>query len=62
MQRMIVYTKDICQLTGKGEKYARSLMKKIYDFSNKSTDVPLTLIEVCNYLKIDSEQAKKWMR
>ena len=62
MQRMIVYTKDICQLTGKGEKYARSLMKKIYDFSNKSTDVPLTLIEVCNYLKVDSEQAKQWMR
>jgi len=59
---MIVYTKDICQLTGKGEKYARSLMKKIYEHSNKSTDVPLTLIEVCNYLKIDSEQAKKWMR
>jgi hypothetical protein len=59
---MIVYTKDICQLSGKGEKYARSLMKKIYEHCNKSTDVPLTLIEVCNYLRIDSEQAKKWMR
>lgn len=62
MYRMIVYTKDICQLTGKGEKYARSLMKKIYNHNNKSYDLPLTVIEVCDYLRVDVEQAKKWMR
>jgi len=62
MKQLFVYTKDLCQLTGKGEKYARALMKKIYEHSGKSPDKPLTLIEVCDYLEIDIEKVKKWMR
>lgn len=62
MHRIVIYTKDICQLTGKSDKYARGLMKKIYAYYNKSQDIPLTVVEVCNYLRIDVEQASKWMR
>lgn len=62
MYRIIVNTKDVCQLTGKGVKYSRSLMKKIYLHYNKNTDLPLTFFEVCDYLKIDAEKVKHWMR
>lgn len=62
MYRIIINTKDVCQLTGKGAKYSRALMKKIYQHYNKNTDLPLTFFEVCDYLKIDAEKVKHWMR
>lgn len=62
MNRIVVYPKDLCQFTGKSEKYARALMKKIYEHFSKSNNLPLTIFEVCDYLKVDVQQMKTWMR
>ena len=62
MTRIIIYTKDICLITGKGQKYARNLIQKIRLHQQRASDIPLTIYDVCDYLRIDPDKAKDWLR
>lgn len=48
----IIYPKDIMRLTGKGERYARSIHKKIQEHYGKAPHQLLTLRELCDYFGI----------
>ena len=51
----IIYPKDIMKLTGKGERYARTVHKKIREHYGKASHQLLTTSEVCQYFGIRQE-------
>ena len=51
----IIYPKDIMKLTGKGERYARTVHKKIREHYGKAPHQLLTVLEVCQYFGISAE-------
>jgi hypothetical protein len=62
MNRIILYTKDVQNFTGKSDKHARCLIKKIRAKYGKSTELPITIYEFCAYLKIDAEMVLRNLR
>ena len=51
----IIYPKDIMKLTGKGERYARTVHKKIREHYGKASHHLVTAAEVCEYFGIRPE-------
>ncbi len=52
-KRACIYPKDIQRITGKSERYAQKLFKKIKTHYNRSQEQFLTIIEFCEYCGID---------
>lgn len=52
MQRLLLYNKDLQVLTGKSKKACYRLMAKIRLKSGKDPDVPITLYEFSDYIRI----------
>jgi len=55
MKRVIIYPKDIMQITGKSESYARDLLKKIKAHLNKEDHHLVSIQEFCAYLGLKIE-------
>ena len=51
----IIYPKDIMKLTRKGERYARTVHRKIREHYGKQDHQLLTANEVCNYFGIPED-------
>jgi len=60
--RIFLYTKDVCLITGKGEKYARNLIKKVRAFSGKPYDLPITVFDLAQYLRIEPSLLYPFLR
>jgi tRNA U34 5-carboxymethylaminomethyl modifying enzyme MnmG/GidA len=59
MQRICIYTKDIQIITGKSDRYCRSIMKIIRKINNKEKHQPVSVFELSNYLGIDVQEVMK---
>jgi hypothetical protein len=53
MKRVVIYPKDIMLITGKSERYAREILKKIKKQLNKPDNQYITIKEFCTYTGID---------
>lgn len=53
--RIVIYPKDIMLLTGKTERYSRTLLKKIKQHFNKEDHQIITPSELGKYLGIDEQ-------
>jgi hypothetical protein len=54
-KRICIYPKDIMRITGKSERYSRTLLTKIRNSLKKSNEQFISISEFCAYtgLKID---------
>ena len=54
-KRICIYPKDIMRITGKSERYARTLLTKIKSSLEKSDEQLVSISEFCSYtgLKLD---------
>ncbi|MDN3676278.1 hypothetical protein QWY90_03020 [Flavobacterium paronense] len=53
MNRICIYAKDIQQITGKSERQAREIIKKIRANSAKPKHQPITVDDFCDYFGFD---------
>ena len=54
-QRIIIYSKDIQLLTGKTDRAARTMLKKIKSENGKGKNQVVTVKELCEYLGLSEE-------
>ncbi|TCC99552.1 hypothetical protein EZ444_02435 [Pedobacter hiemivivus] len=55
MERVCVYPKDVCKVTGKGLQHARRLLSTIRIALNKESHHFITKKEFCDYTGIDPD-------
>ena len=53
MKRVIVYPKDIMVVTGKSERYSRTLLKRMKTHFKKEEYQCITITEFCTYMGLD---------
>jgi len=51
-----IFPKDVQRVTGKSERYARMLLKKIKEQLGKQKHQLVTIEEFCNYIGVKPEQ------
>jgi hypothetical protein len=54
--RIVMYPKDVQRITGKSERYGRSLLKRIKDHFNKDDHQFVSIDEFCSYTGLKYEQ------
>ncbi len=60
--RLCIYPKDVQIITGKSERYSRSLIQKIKKELNKKDHHFLSVDEFCEYTGLDSQQVKSILK
>lgn len=53
MKRICIYPKDIQIITGKSDRYGRSVIKKIKEVLNKESHQLVTVDEFCEFMGIE---------
>ncbi len=53
MKRICIYPKDIQVITGKSERYGRSIIKLIKEHLNKEKHQLVTIDEFCEYMGLE---------
>ena len=53
--RMVIYTKDVALLTGKGERTARKLLARVRNHYGKDKGSLVTVEEFCAYTGFDPD-------
>lgn len=56
MNRICIYPKDVQIITGKSDRYARSVIQKIKDHLHKEKHQLVTIDEFCEYLGLKKER------
>ena len=59
MKRIVLHTKDIVIVTGKSERYARYLIKKMKEHYLKESHQYITIKEFCDYLGLDVDEVEE---
>jgi hypothetical protein len=62
MQRVAIYAKDIEILTGRSEKAARNLFRRIRRFFGKKHDQFITFHEFCIYTGMDEDMLLDFLK
>ena len=62
MERICVYPKDVSVITGKSERFGRSLIKQIKDKFDKQKHQYITVEDFCNYTGISVQLVKERLR
>jgi hypothetical protein len=55
MKRIVIYPKDIMLITGKSERYSRTIMKRMKLHFKKEEHQCISISELCLYLGLDEE-------
>ena len=55
-KRICIYPKDIMRITGKSERYSRTLLSKIRNSLKKSNEQLVSISEFCNYTGLKSDE------
>ncbi|KPM46561.1 hypothetical protein AFM12_19250 [Jiulongibacter sediminis] len=55
MKRLCIYPKDIQIITGRSERYGRSLIQKMKEHFQKEAHQMITIQEFCQYLGLQEE-------
>lgn len=61
-QRVVLYPKDIENITGRSDRTARKLLQKIKKARGKSKDEFVTIKEFCAFTGIDEELVKDFLQ
>jgi len=59
--RIVIYAKDIMNITGRKERAARKLLARIRKKYNKKKGDFLTITEFCEFTGIDKELVKSFL-
>ena len=59
MKRIVLHTKDVMSITGKSERYARYLIKKMKEHFLKESHQYVTIKEFSDYLGLDTDEVEK---
>lgn len=59
MHRICIYSKEICWITGKGERYSRDILRDIKLLHKKEKHQLVTIQEFCDYLGLPYEDVFK---
>jgi hypothetical protein len=62
MDRLCIYPKDIQIITGRSDRYGRSLIKKIKKHFKKEQHQVVTIEEFCQYLGLQHEDVARQLR
>lgn len=57
--RIVMYPKDVQRITGKSERYGRSLLKRIKDHLDKEAHQFVSVEEFCAYTGLKFEQVNQ---
>ncbi|TKS57412.1 hypothetical protein [Mesohalobacter halotolerans] len=60
-KRICIYPKDVAIITGKTERYGRSLLKRIRERLNKEKHQVVSVSEFCDYIGLDEEEVRRVM-
>jgi hypothetical protein len=61
MKRVVIYPKDVQQITGKSERYGRMLLKQIKTKLKKEEHQFVTVDEFCHFTGITPEQVHPFL-
>jgi hypothetical protein len=61
MKRVVIYPKDVQQITGKSERYGRMLLKQIKTKLKKEEHQFVTVDEFCQFTGITPEQVHPFL-
>jgi hypothetical protein len=56
INRIIIYPKDVQRITGKSERFSRSLLKQIKNTLSKEEHQFITIQEFCKYAGLDAQE------
>jgi hypothetical protein len=56
MKRVVIYPKDIMVVTGKSERYSRTLIKRMKLHFKKEEHQCISISELCLYLGLEEEK------
>jgi len=59
MDRMTIYPKDIQRITGRSDRYGRTLLRKIKTHFNKQEHQFVTIEEFCTYTGLKEDIVNK---
>jgi hypothetical protein len=59
MDRMTIYPKDIQRITGRSDRYGRTLLRKIKTHFNKQDHQFVTIEEFCTYTGLKEDIVNK---
>jgi hypothetical protein len=60
--RLVIYSKDIATITGKTERYARTLMSKIRKALGKANHHLISVKEFCEFTGLSVEEVMRYLR
>lgn len=60
-KRIVIYPKDVVQLTGRSERYAQALMHKIRNHFNKEPHQYVTIEDLSVFSGIPEEDIRKFL-
>ena len=58
MSRICIYPKDVQVVTGKSERYGRTIIKTIKEQLNKESHQLVTIDEFCDFMGLNVEEVK----
>jgi hypothetical protein len=61
MKRIVIYPKDVQQITGKSERYGRMLLKQIKTKLKKEEHQFVTIDEFCQFTGLKSDQLDSFL-
>jgi hypothetical protein len=59
--RMVIYTKDAINITGRSERSCQRLMSNIRKHLKKKKRAVITVDEFCNYTNLNKDDIKKYL-
>ena len=59
--RVCIYPKDVQRITGKSERYGRTLLQKIKEHFQKEEHQFVTIKEFCQYTGIEEDQVSTFL-
>jgi ribosomal silencing factor RsfS len=62
MQRITIYTKDVCIITGRSERQSRYLIEKIKTHYKKEQHQMVTVEEFCTYIGLDPDKVRPYLK
>ena len=57
--RIAIYPKDVQRITGRGERYARLLLRKIREHRKKDVHQLVSVKDFCTYTGLEYEEVTK---
>ena len=60
-KRIVIYSKDIANITGRKKSWINNTMKKIRTLHYKSSTDLITIHEFCSYMKMQEEVVREFL-